>query len=380
MGKHRRKKDEHREAADAPGPRGRKRAHGAATAGGRRRAAGAAAAAARLPKAARSRAGRAGRSAEGQALEPGIGPVPRRVEPGPRALDAAGRTRHRHVDLFEAYEAIHYREFKILLRAEDFSDDLGRDVHDYWKLARRVAGQLLLHVRRGGEEDRPRVREIAFLDTPGSDLWRNSFMLRVRRPLVDGVPDEACELTLKFRDADIFRALEIAPAAGAMPAKSKFKEEILLVESGLGGMRSVFSHTCQIKGFRGPLPRTFGEARELFPVLSLLPVRPRTRLAPAVGTKVEEALYELGELGFRGPKTAKVDMAVWREASSGRVLVGEFAYETHFRHYGRLNPIPKLRSERLYRLLQRETGAWVELGTTKTSRYYDLAGPRVHDE
>ena len=35
----------------------------------------------------------------------------------------------------------------------------------------------------------------------------------------------------------------------------------------------------------------------------------------------------------------------------------------------------------LYRILQRETGAWVELGNTKPSLYYGLSGKKVaHDE
>ena len=38
-------------------------------------------------------------------------------------------------------------------------------------------------------------------------------------------------------------------------------------------------------------------------------------------------------------------------------------------------------ARRLYRILQRETGAWVELGNTKTSLYYGLSGKKVaHDE
>ena len=137
----------------------------------------------------------------------------------------------------------------------------------------------------------------------------------------------------------------------------KLKEEILLVSSALGGMRSIFSHTCQLKAHREPPPKTFGECLAIFPMLARLGLPPETPIAPAVDTPVEELLFELGEIGFRGSKTAKVDMAIWRNAETGKILIGEFAYETHFRHYGRLNPVPKLRSERLYRLLQRETGA-----------------------
>lgn len=287
-----------------------------------------------------------------------------------------------HVDLYELFESIHYREFKILLKASDFSDDLAVEVEDYWKLARRVATQLLIHVRRGREETVAKERDVVFLDTPGCDLYRNSFMLRVRRPYVDGKPGERYELTLKFRDSNIGRAalVDVNPARG-IAGRVKFKEEILLAHSELGGMRSIFSHTCQLPSETGPIHKTIGDYVAMFPGLSVLGLKPSTKIAPASPVAVEEVLFDLGELGFKGAKMAKVNMAVWRLRDTKKIMIGEFAYETHFRHYGRLHPIPKLRSERLYRLLQRETGAWVELANTKTAMYYALSSKKIgHDE
>ncbi len=300
-------------------------------------------------------------------------------KPGKAAKARAKKLEH---DLFDLYESIHYREFKILLKAADFDEDVSVEVHDYWKLARRIAGQLLISVRRGEGEEVPQYRDVVFLDTPARDLYRSSYMLRVRRPYVGGVPGDRYELTLKFRSPDIAHAAEVdVSSSRGAPGRVKFKEEILLVGSELGGMRSVFSHTCQMPDVREPLGRTVAEYSRIFPVLATLGLRPSTRIAPAAPVPVQEVLYELGEFGFRGAKTAKVDMAVWRNPQTKKIMIGEFAYETHFRHYGRLHPVPKLRSERLYRLLQRETGAWVELGTTKTAMYYALSGKKIrHDE
>ena len=71
-------------------------------------------------------------------------------------------------------------------------------------------------------------------------------------------------------------------------------------------------------------------------------------------------------------------MAVWRHAMTrSTILIGEFSFETHFRRYGKLEPQPKLRSERFYRLLQQATTAWVDLGTTKTALVYALAGMKL---
>lgn len=301
----------------------------------------------------------------------------------PRGKAHAARARGTAHDLDSIYESLHYREFKILLKAEDFDPGgLEVEVRDYWKLARRVAGQLLIHVRRSKTENEPRLRDVVFLDTPKFDLYRKGYMLRVRTPYEGAAPGKAYELTLKFRGPDIALAAHMDLVPGKdLPGRTKFKEELLLVSAQLGGMRSIFSHTCQIKGMTRPLGKSLGDLTRIFPHLGTLGLRAGTKLAPASPVPVQEVLYELGELGFRGAKTAKVNMAVWRNPKTKKVLIGEFAYETHFRHYGRLHAVPKLRSERLYRILQRETGAWVELANTKTSLYYGLSGKAIgHDE
>jgi hypothetical protein len=281
-------------------------------------------------------------------------------------------------DLDALYENLHYREFKILLKAEDFGEPLENEIKDYWKLARRVARELLINVQRSQEESEPHYRDIVFLDTPGFDLYRQGFMLRVRRPYVGTEPSKEYELTLKFRGPDIARAgsMDLTPAKG-YGGRAKFKEELLLVSSKLGGMRSIFSHTAQLPERDEPIGAAFGDFVKIFPHLASLGIKASTKIAPASPVPVQEVLFDLGEYGFAGAKSAKVNMAVWRNPKTQQVLIGEFAYETHFKHYGRIHPVPKLRSERLYRLLQRETGSWVELGTTKTSLYYGLSGKKL---
>lgn len=300
----------------------------------------------------------------------------------PRGRAHAARARKQAHDLDAIYESLHYREFKILLKAEDFDqEDISAEVHDYWKLARRVAGELLINVRRSKTETEPHYRDITFLDTPGFDLYRKGFILRVRRPYEGGEPAKQYELTLKFRGPDIARAERMdLTSAKAFPGRSKFKEELLLVSAQLGGMRSIFSHTCQLKDLSKPIGATLADFGRVFPHLKQLGIRPTAKVSPVASTPVQEVLYDLGVLGFRGAKTAKVNMAVWRNPKTKKILIGEFAYETHFRHYGRLHPVPKLRSERLYRILQRETGSWIELANTKTSLYYGLSGKKIDHE
>lgn len=283
------------------------------------------------------------------------------------------------IDLDAIFEAIHFREFKVLLKPEAFSD-LERDVRDYWKLVRSVIRQVPAVVDESERSRVPQLREVTFFDTPRADLYRRSYILRRRTPYDGDAPGRSFELTMKFRhpDPDLAWRTPVTHAKG-LPGIVKFKEEILLVASHLGGMRSVFSHTCQLKKQSMKLGRTLREFARIFPSLAGSGVAPSARLAP-VGKGIEEVLFELGVIHFGGGRNARATIAVWRDRDTRTVLIGEFAFETSFKHYGRQHPRPKHRSERFYRLLQRETGAWVDLGTTKTALAYALAGKKIDHE
>ncbi|MEW6269341.1 MAG: hypothetical protein AB1689_08615 [Thermodesulfobacteriota bacterium] len=285
------------------------------------------------------------------------------------------------LDLDAIFEAIHFREFKILLKPEAFSD-LERDARDYWKLAKSVARQVPALIDESPRAGVPHVREVTFFDTPRFDLYRRSYILRRRTPCKGGEPGDRFELTLKFRHPDPGLAWRTPITfAKGLPGIVKFKEELLLVASQLGGMRSVFSHTCQLKNQSMRLGTTLGDFARIFPSLVASKIARGARVAPVSKSGIEEVLFELGIIHFGGGRNAKVDIAVWRERETKRVLIGEFAFETAFKHYGRMHPRPKHRSERFYRLLQRETGAWVDLGTTKTALAYALSGRKIaHDE
>jgi len=285
------------------------------------------------------------------------------------------------VDLDAIFEAIHFREFKILLKPEAFSD-LERDVRDYWKLAKSVARQVPAMIDESPRSHVPQLREVTFFDTPRFDLYRRSYILRRRTPYKGDAPGPAFELTMKFRhpDPDLAWRTPISHAKG-LPGIVKFKEELLLVASQLGGMRSVFSHTCQLKNQNMKLGTTMRDFTRIFPSLAGSGVAQAARVTPVSKAGIEEVLFDLGILHFGGGRNAKVNIAIWRDRETQRVLIGEFAFETAFKHYGRLHPRPKHRSERFYRLLQRETGAWVDLGTTKTALAYALSGKKLeHDE
>src|SRR5262249_5040857 len=165
------------------------------------------------PAKARSSAGKAAKSAKPSARKA----KPRTASKGAGATrgDGVKRSSRRAArdpsgtDLYTLFESIHYREFKILLKAQDFSGDIAADVADYWRLARDVAKQLLIGIQPSPRASVAQRRSIVFLDTPNGDLYQRSFMLRTRSPFVGERPGPAYELTLKYRSPDIAAAAAV---------------------------------------------------------------------------------------------------------------------------------------------------------------------------
>jgi hypothetical protein len=191
------------------------------------------------------------------------------------------------------------------------------------------------------------------------------------------MPGSQVELVLKFRGPDVLRAAGVdVRSAPQYEGVETFKEELLLVADPLGGMRSLFSHTCKLKEHRWELGTRFADVTRIFPGISDLKVLPTAAIKPVGETAIEELLFQLGSIDFGG-RAADVTMAVWRDANTKQVLTGEFGFETYSHRYGRLQPQLKLRSERFYRLLQKQAEGWVDLGRTKTALVYALAGKKI---
>ena len=133
-----------------------------------------------------------------------------------------------HITDGHPLNAVHYREYKILLRPERFTSP--QSFRDFWKVARHTAKQLAVGATTSPEVDDNFVREVLFYDTTHFDLYNHAFILRKRTFYDNGWPRADHELVLKFRhaDADVAAAVDVRPTI-AGDAKIKFKEELLLL-------------------------------------------------------------------------------------------------------------------------------------------------------
>jgi hypothetical protein len=275
--------------------------------------------------------------------------------------------------VFSNPDQIHYREYKILLRPEQFTD-AGR-FKEYWKVICDIAHSCEVKVETNEHAFHRLVREVLFYDTPEFDLYRNAFILRKRTFYKDGWPLADHELTIKYRHPDFHAAAAVDVRPELLGSSAiKFKEEILPLKDRLGGIRSLYSHNCVLTSPKVILDQGMEDVRKVFPALAKIDIEPRTRMALVNNVAVEEVQVEPGHFDFGHGMKAKATVAIWRNRASEASLVGEFAYQAKFDHVEELHRKAKDRSEAFYLAVQTHAPEWALLGTTKTAMVYGIHG------
>jgi hypothetical protein len=279
-----------------------------------------------------------------------------------------------------AADEIHFREYKLLLRADRFQKESA--FHKFWKIAHHTAKSLGVGLTKMDKEPAPHIREVVFFDTPHFKLYNHGFILRKRTFYKHGLPEENHELVLKFRHADkgIAAAVDVRPL---LPSNHviKFKEEILLPTDSSIGMRVVFSHNCELDTPNTILTQRFETTAEAFPALKNIGANPKAALGPVHGASIAEYLVNLGELDFAGRLSAKATLAVWRVRTTDKPLVAEFGFQLKFDRPDEMRHKARELSEFFYTGLQTRASDWIHRGTTKTALVYGLGNASVkHQE
>src|SRR5438105_4088183 len=163
-------------------------------------------------------------------------------------------------------DPITYREFKLLLRSDCFTQPA--HFHQFWKLTRHAAKEVGIEIRKRGKPLETRLREVLFFDTPEFSFYNHGFILRRRMFYKKGLPATNYELTLKFRHRDRVTAAA-ADVHPRLPCKHtiKFKDEILMDGAKIGTMRSIYSHGCELDTPDTILTRSFDSIANVFPSL-----------------------------------------------------------------------------------------------------------------
>ena len=277
-------------------------------------------------------------------------------------------------------DEIHYREYKILLKPDQFHAP--SRFEDYWNALVKVAKACGVGVRTNKNPFHRLVRHILFHDTKHFDLYRNAFILRKRAYYEDGWPAADHELTVKYRHPDLDKctAVNMTPRLAGR-ADIKFKEEILPLKTALGGMRSLYSHNCVLTSPNIVLNQGLEDIIQVFPVMKAIDIRPEVRLVVVNHAAVDELLVEPGVFDFGHDFEAKATIALWRNRETETNIIGEFAFQAKFLHLNAIHDKAKQRSEEFFRRAQVEAPEWVALGTTKTAVVYGIGNtPVAHNE
>jgi hypothetical protein len=268
-------------------------------------------------------------------------------------------------------DEIHYREYKILLRPEKFFS--AERFEEYWKTVHHIAKKIGVGVTTNPNAFQRMVREVLFYDTDQFDIYRNSFILRKRTFYKDGWPETDHELTIKYRHHDMgtAAAVNIHPRLEGL-SRVKFKEELLPFKDSIGGMRSLFSHNCELTSPGIVLNQGLEDISKVFPALEKIDVQPKTKIDLVNNVAVEEVQVDTGSFDFGHGLESKATIAIWRNRASENSLVGEFAFQAKFQRYETIHHKAKDLSEEFFKAIQTHAPEWVQLGTTKTAMVYGL--------
>jgi hypothetical protein len=241
--------------------------------------------------------------------------------------------------------------------------------------------------KTAGFESQPvKIREVLFIDTEDFRLYNHAFILRRRIPYKDGFPIGDPELVFKFRHPD----MQVAAETDVRPHilgdyRVKFKCQALPLKERLGGIRLLFSHNVQCQ--RSAIGMGHENVRDMDALIELLPVLARVRKEPkeeirlVSNTIVEEVLQDIGILDFGQGIACKANIAIWRTRGEHRPLIGEFAFQFHFRDRALLGKEALKRAEDFFIGLQYAAEDYIALNATKTATVYRLLGnpPKSHE-
>jgi hypothetical protein len=241
-------------------------------------------------------------------------------------------------------------------------------------------------------EERPKVREVLFLDTGGFHLYNNAFIVRRRIAYEDGFPVDDPEIVFKFRTP----AMKIAQATDVRPRisgsyKIKFKLEMMPLKERIGGVRRLLSHNVEFGLSQAPeadrLAMTslghmsLPELKHLFPPLDRISCDGPDDVALVNHCIVEELMQDICKLDFGHHAHAAANLSLWRSRGDHHAFVGEFAYQLHFNGPDDIDAKALARCERFFVELQQTAADWLALTTTKTGAVYRLQGnpPQAHE-
>jgi hypothetical protein len=281
-------------------------------------------------------------------------------------------------------DVVQFFDAKLILKPDFFATVRG------FKMFSDLVAEAVSRVKKVSYQEfdlkrqRPRLREVMFVDTADFRLYNNSFILRRRTEYQDGFPIGDPEVVFKFRNPDREKVAEmdVRPKI-AGPYRTKLKAEALPLKDEVGGYRVLYSHNSifPISSVHRGDRTNLKTIATVFPPLAGLIGASEEHVSLVNSTLVEEVLMDLGTITLGKGFDAKANISLWRSLGDHHVMCGEFAFQTKFASGPDVNREYRSRAEELFIKLQQSATGWLLLGTTKTGLVYRLKGnpPQAHE-
>jgi hypothetical protein len=273
------------------------------------------------------------------------------------------------------------REYKLMLRPDHFRVR-ERGATAFWNLVK-----FLIQEKQENEifkeQDKELHRLTWYLDTPGTELRKYGWVLRVRE---EQDASQQFKVTLKYRAPDRYVAAgqDLSCIAEIEPGDDKFEEDIL------PPFTSKFARSVSFKTNDLPRLEKMGQVLGLFPGLAELGISDNTPVGVVNGFKAHEVSRRIGQLHFvrmPGIKAAKPDFLVkccltfWYLLGEDDEwpLAAEFSFDydlpegeqAHTDRLERFSPKVVAGTNLFFRSLQKQVGWLDRSGTTKTAYAFD---------
>lgn len=221
------------------------------------------------------------------------------------------------------------RELKLLIQTDVFADRADGYAR-CWATVKDLAAEMGVQVIEAEDPFAEGARKVIYLDTGSEQLAKEDLSIRLRIKLKDGKLDNKIDLNVKYRarGADSVPVDAVTAAEGAK-AKIKYEEDVAGFAGGVVGQNAgTASLGVTIKGVAEAelAGNTLGAYAKYYPSLALLGIPLDTQLEAAGGVAILEYTVMPGELDFGQGMSTEVDMSVWYNFDTGKIVTAEVSY------------------------------------------------------
>ncbi len=221
------------------------------------------------------------------------------------------------------------RELKLLIQTDVFANRAD-GYKQCWGIVKDLAAEMGIQVVEAKDPFDEGARKVMYLDTHSAELGNENLSLRLRIKLKDGKLESKVDLNLKYRRGDVDAVpSDAVTAAEGVKSSFSYEEDIAgFIDGVVGRHSSAASMACTIKGVAADklTGNTLGVYAEYFPSLAVLGIPLDSQLEMVGGIAIREHKVTPGELDFGQGMNTEVDISVWYDFDTGRIITTEISY------------------------------------------------------